>query len=55
MSGSEGLIISFDACDGIIEDLNNLEQAITEICPFDMQVEICTRKREIKETMNEKR
>lgn len=49
MSGSEGAIIDFNACDGIIEDLNALEQATEEICGAGTIAKIKERKKKIKE------
>ena len=41
-------IPDFSSCDGIIDDLNALEQAIVDICLPDMVREIQERKRMIR-------
>ena len=47
MSGSKCGIMNFNVYNGIIEDLNALEEAIEEVCDVDTVAKIEKRKREI--------
>jgi len=45
---TDEIFVAFGVCDGIIEDLDALEQSIVDICPIDMVQAIHERKRMIR-------